>query len=93
MDEFDVLHTLVKEDPEAAWPRVVRFIQQHPELAADLVEDFVYEHDERFIGRIEAMAGADPVFRSVVEEAYVAGVATPGAEKFAALQRRLRRHP
>lgn len=93
MKEFEALHALVKTDPEAAWPHVIGFLRQHPERgeAQDLIEDFVYEHDDRFIGLIEAAALADANVRSVVEQAYVSGFATRGAEEFHRLQDKLRR--
>jgi hypothetical protein len=92
MTTYDELHERVKSDPERAWPEVLAFIHDHPNQAAeaqDLIEDFVYEHDERFISRIE-LAAEDPGIRAVIEEAYVGGIATVGAEQFHALQERLR---
>ena len=92
MENEDELHGLVKSDPERAWPLVLAFVRGHPELAAsqDMVEDFVYEHNLKFIDRMEAAALADSIFREVVEQAYVGGVATDGAEEFRRLQDRLR---
>jgi hypothetical protein len=83
----------VKSDPERAWPQVLAFVREHPESAAagDLIEDLVYEHDQLFIARIESAALADPVVREVVEQAYVGGVATEGAQEFRQVQERLRR--
>jgi hypothetical protein len=87
------LHALVKTDPEQAWPRVLAFVREHPELAVsqDLIEDFVYEHDLQFIARLEAAAFADRIVGSLVEQAYVGGMATEGVEQFHLLQERLRR--
>jgi len=92
MEDFETLHELVKTDPEAAWPRVVAFIQEHPEKAegVDLLEDFVYEHDDRFVGRIEEAALADSRVREVVDQAHVGGFATIGAEEFHNIQERLK---
>jgi hypothetical protein len=89
----DDLHELVKSDPERAWPMVLELLRAHPESAAagHLIEDFVYEHDERFIDRIEAAALADPILRDIVDQAYVGGFASVGAERFHRLQDRLRR--
>jgi hypothetical protein len=92
MTPYDELHELVKSDPERAWPEVLAFIHDYPDLSAeaqDLVEDFVYEHDERFISSLES-AAEDPAMRAVIEKAYVGGFATVGAERFHALQERLR---
>jgi hypothetical protein len=88
----DRLYALVKSDPEQAWPEVLTFVRTYPDSAAsqDLLEDLVYEHDERFLDRIEAAALDDPVIRSIVEQLYVGGVATEGAERFNRLQERLR---
>jgi hypothetical protein len=95
MEEHDDLHELVKSDPELAWPRVLAFVRGHPDLAAaqDLIEHLVYDHNEQFIHRIEAAALDDPVVRGVVEQAYVGGVASEGAEQFRRLQDRLRSNP
>jgi deferrochelatase/peroxidase EfeB len=92
MDDFETLHELVAKDPEQAWPLVLAYIREHPDLASaqDLVEDFIYEHDNRFVDRIEAAARQEPVVRNVVEQAYVGGFATLGAERFQRLQERLR---
>jgi hypothetical protein len=62
MQSKDDLPDLVKSDPERAWPRVLAFVQQHPEdeSAGALIEDFVYEHNDQFIGRIEAAAPRGP---------------------------------
>jgi hypothetical protein len=89
--ETDDLHELVKTDPEAAWPQVVELLRigEDPARAQDLLEDFVYEHDDRFIDRIADAAASEPVIRSVVQEAYVGGVATRGAEASHELQQRL----
>jgi hypothetical protein len=83
----------VKTDPEKAWPQVLAFVREHPELAMsqDLIEDFIYEHDVQFIARLDAAAVADPIFGSLVEQAYVGGMATEGVEQFHLLQERLRR--
>ncbi|MEK6720474.1 MAG: hypothetical protein AABZ33_07355 [Chloroflexota bacterium] len=92
MGDFDDLHALVETDPEKAWPLVLDFIRDQPNSAAglDFLEDFVYEHDERFISRIEAAAMADPVIYHFVDQAYVGGVATARADAFYRLQQRLR---
>ena len=91
--EGDDLHELVKSDPERAWPMVLALLRIHPDWveAAHLMEDFVYEHDERFIDRIEAAALADPIVRDIVDQAYVGGFASVGAERLHRLQDRLRR--
>lgn len=88
----DDLHALVKSDPERAWLRVLAFVRDHPDSAAaqDLIEDLIYEHNDVFIERIEAAAREEPLVRSVVEQAYVGGFATAGAERFRRLQERLR---
>ena len=88
----DELHELVKNDPERAWPLVLAFVRDNPGslTSYDLIEDFVYEHDEQFIDRIEAAALHDPVVREVVEHAHVGGFATVGPERFHLLQDRLR---
>ena len=95
MESQDELHGLVKSDPERAWPLVLAFVQGHPDSAAsqDMIEDFVYEHDMKFIYRIEAAAVDDPVVREIVEQAHVGGFATEGAEEFRRLQDRLRLGP
>lgn len=64
MDAFESLHTMVRTDPDAAWPQVLAFIGATGETAEaqDLIQDFVYEHDDRFIDRIEAAAAADSHF-------------------------------
>lgn len=49
-----------------------------------VLEDMVYEHDDRFAGRIEEAALADSRVREVVEQAHVGGFATSGAEEFTA---------
>ena len=92
MTSQDELHDMVKSDPERAWPLALEFVRRHPELAAsqDLIEDFVYEHEVKFIDWIEAAALADPVVREVVEHAHVGGFATAGSEEFGRLQARLR---
>jgi hypothetical protein len=92
MQESDELHELITSDPELAWPRVLAFVREHPGTAEaqDFVEDLVYEHDMQFIERLEAEAFVDPALRSVIEQAYVGGVATEGAEQFNRLQERLR---
>lgn len=71
---------------------VLAFVRAHPgsALAQDLIEELVYEHDEQFIPRIEAAALQDPLMREVVEQAYVGGVASEGAEQFHRLQDQLR---
>jgi hypothetical protein len=93
MTELTDLHELVRTDPEAAWPKVVAFVREHPESAYeshDLIEDFVYLHDMQFMSRIELAAVADPVFREAVAQAYVGGFATNGAREFRLLQERFR---
>jgi hypothetical protein len=89
--DYSSLHELVRIDPERAWPLVLKFVRNHPALAEsqDLIEDLVYEHDDRFITRIEAAALDDPVIADVVMQAYVGGVATEGARMFADLRERL----
>jgi hypothetical protein len=91
MDAFESLHTLVRTDPDAAWPRVLALIDATGDTAEaqDLIQDFVYEHDVRFIDRIEAAAVADSTVRSVVLQAYVGGFVTDGAIAFHRLQDRL----
>lgn len=86
------LHELVRTDPDTAWPMVLAYIRNHPASAAaiDLIEDLVYEHNDRFISRIEAAALTQEAVRFVVEQAYVGGITTEGADKFGALQERLR---
>ena len=85
------LHALIRTSPDEAWPLVVEFVRGHPGSAEaeDFIEDLVYEHDERFLDQLEASALADPTFRAVIQQAYVGGVATTGAERFHELQRRL----
>lgn len=91
MDGQDDLKELVRSDPERAWPRVLAFVRAHPESAAGhaMIEDFVYEHDDRFISRIEAAALEDSTVREIVVQAYIGGVASEGAEQFWRLQDRL----
>ncbi len=84
------LHSLVRSDPDRAWPIFLRFAKQNRGgFAIDLLEDFVYEHDEAFIDRIEAAALQDVAIRNLVEQAHIGGIATIGAERFNLLQRRL----
>lgn len=79
MDAFESLHRRVRTDPDAAWPRVLAFIGANRDTAEaqDLIEDYVYEHDDRFIDHIEAAALADSTVRGVVLQAYVGGFAPP----------------
>ncbi|MDQ3690311.1 MAG: hypothetical protein M3406_09820 [Chloroflexota bacterium] len=91
MDAFESLHTMVRTDPDAVWPRVLALIGANGDTAEaqDLIQDFVYEHDDQFIDRIEAAALADSTVRGVVLQAYVGGFATTGAIEFHRLQDRL----
>lgn len=47
-----------RRSPEIAWPLVLAFAQIPTNAgdAIDLMEDFVYKHDEAFIDRLEATA-------------------------------------
>lgn len=85
------LHDLLKNDPERAWPLVREFVHRHPgsATAQDFIEDLVYEHDLSFIPRIESAALDDPIFREVVVQCHVGGMATAGVEAFRHLQGRL----
>lgn len=91
MLSLNPLRALVRTDPEAAWPQVLAFVREHPELAAsqNLIEDLVYEHDDQFITRLEEAALADPSVRDVVVQAYVGGTASEGEGQFRRLQERL----
>ena len=92
MEIEDELYELLRSDPEAAWPRVLDFASKHPESASAsaLIEDFVYLHNDRFISRLEEAVLHDPILREIVEQAYVGGDASVGAEQFNRLQDRLR---
>jgi hypothetical protein len=89
--EVEALYRMVETDPELAWGELLEFSRAHPESPATqaLIERFVYRHGTRFVPRLEAAALSDPAFRQLVEEAYVGGDASPGAEQFHQLQERL----
>jgi hypothetical protein len=91
LDDHDQLslRELIHSDPDRVWPLVLEFARMNPD-GRSLIEEFVYEHDERFIGRLEQAAMDDPVIRGILEEAYVGGVASPGTEQVHELQERLR---
>lgn len=84
---------LVRSDPDRAWPLVVRFANEHPEdgHASSLLEAFVYEHDDRFMGRMEEAARTHPMVKELIAQVYVGGMDIHGIEEFHRLQRRLRR--
>ena len=86
----DPLFELVRADPETAWPLVLAYAKAHPEDASALIEEFIYEHDDRYVDRLEGAARADPVIRELIAMAYVGGFTTVGADRFHALQARLR---
>ncbi len=90
--EFQELHDLLRSDPERAWPSVLEYLRDFSETgeAIDLIEDLVYDRDDRFIDRLACAALADPAVRAVVEQAYIGGFATKGAEAFHRLQESLR---
>jgi hypothetical protein len=90
-DELTV--DLVRSDPERAWPLVVQFASEHPEdaSATSLLEEFIYEHDDRYIDRMEEAARAHPMVKELIAQAYVGGIAGSGIEEFHRLQGRLRR--
>lgn len=85
------LFDLVRSDPDGAWPLVLAYAKEHAGdgFASALIEEFIYEHDDRFIDRLEAVARADPVLRELIAMAYVGGTASRGAKRFRELQARL----
>jgi hypothetical protein len=91
MTDEIALHALVRSDPELAWSAILDFVRQHPGSAASLhlIEELVYEHGDLFVTRLEAIAVEDPVVRSVIEQAYIGGDASEGAERFNRLVDRL----
>lgn len=97
-DEYDAIHDLVIQDPEAVWDRVRRFLcEEQPERQlerVDLVEDLMFWHSDAFIDRVEALAEECPGVRDLVGEAHVGGTAeTPGLTRFYDLQDRVRGEP
>ncbi len=64
------------------------FCSRAPESpdAGGLIEELIYEHDELFLDRIEVAIMEHPIVREVVQQAYVGGLATNGAERFQRLQ-------
>lgn len=90
-DEVEALYRSVETDPERAWSDLLGFAKVHPQTPATqaLIEEFVYKHGTMFIARLEAAALADPAFREQVEQAYVGGDASRGAQQFHELQERL----
>jgi hypothetical protein len=87
----DSLLELVRSDPEAAWPLVIAYTKEHPEdgYSSALIEEFVYSHDDRFVDRMEFIAGEDLTIRELIAQAYVGGIA--GGKRFNELQARLSR--
>lgn len=90
-DEVEALYRLVDADPELAWSELLGFARVHPDSPATqaLIEELIYKHGTRFIARLEAAALADPMFRQQIEQAYVGGDASRGAQEFHELQDRL----
>jgi hypothetical protein len=93
MDRFNQIHEMIKSDPERALPEVLSFVHRYSSTseAQDLIQDLVYEWDTRFLDRLEAAALNDQLIADAIDQSYVGGFATEGAEQFQQLQDRLRR--
>jgi hypothetical protein len=87
----DPLFELVRSDPETAWPLVISYAKEHPGdgRSSSLIEEFIYQHDDRFVDWMELAARDDWLIRELIAQAYVGGIA--GGERFHELQAHLRR--
>jgi hypothetical protein len=68
---FDRLWELVHDDPEAAWSIIQRIRREGSDLilsnlAAGPLEDLLVAHGDRFIDRVETLAGHDAQFRKLL---------------------------
>lgn len=89
-----LLHRLVREDPEAAWPELrTRLCSKPPRdelMLIGFVEDLMFNDPDRFIDRIEAVVAECPAAHEPIGFAHVGGRgSTPGLARFWALQDRL----
>ena len=65
---WDRVHTLVHDEPEIAWPLILKLVRLSPNdwvlasVAAGPLEDLLTKQDELFLDRVEAEAANNPRF-------------------------------
>jgi hypothetical protein len=69
---YEGLHALAEENPEAAWPAVLRVVDRTIDekilnyVSADILEDLLCEHAHALIDRVETLARTDEHFRKAL---------------------------
>ena len=84
---MDDLEALIRHDAEAAWPRLIEFVSNEPDIeSVSMMELFLQMHADKFAERVEREARRTHRVAEVVAEAYLGDVPGRGAERLRRFQ-------